>query len=133
VRIDDQKDGLGRLVAFEVDSCLGRRGALKVVRTIPGVRIIKGPRDFLAWWDDDTFLEFEIQDVTFVGWEAFGDSSEYWIGPEPVRPVPQIHIVREAFVHAPRWLVWRWRIFLLAYGLLGAVSVGIQLWRRFRP
>jgi len=133
MRIEDLRDSEGRLFAFEVSTWLGRYGTLQVARTIPGVRILQEPRDWFSWWGDDTFLKFEVEGVTFVAWEAFGDSSEYWIGPEPVRPVPQIDIVREAFVHAPLWLVWRWRILLLSYGLFGAVSAGLQLLHRFRP
>jgi len=99
----------------------GKRN-VPMARTIPGVRILQEPRDWFSWWGDDTFLKFEVEGVTFVGWEAFGDSSEYWIGPEPVRPVSQIEIVRQAFAHTPRWLRWRLKIVLLLWLLLGVAT-----------
>ena len=117
MRIDDLRDRDGCLFAFEVSSWIGRYGTLQVARTIPGVRITR------ERWGDDTFLEFDVEGVSFVAWEAYGDSSGYWIGPEPARPVPQIEIVREAFVHTPRWLQWRWKIVLLLWPLLGTASV----------
>jgi len=122
LRIDDLRDGEDRLFAFEVSSWLGRYGTLQVALTIPGVRILQEPRDWFSWWGDDTFLKFEVEGVTFVAWEAFGDSSEYWIGPEPVRPVSQIEIVREAFAHTPRWWQWRSKIVLLIWLLLGVAT-----------
>ena len=131
MRIDDLRDGAGCLFAFEVSSWLGRYGTLQVARTIPGVRIVREPRAWFSWWGDDTFLEFEVEGVTFVAWEAYGDSSEYWIGPEPVRPVPQTEIVRGAFVRTPRWLQWRWKIVLLLWLLVGAASISTQIWHRF--
>ena len=42
MRIEDLRDGEGRLFAFEVSTWLGRYGTLQVARTIPGVRILSG-------------------------------------------------------------------------------------------
>ena len=39
--------------------------------------------------------------MRFVVWEPFGDNDRYWIGPRPLRWVPEIEEVREAFARAP--------------------------------
>jgi len=100
VRLYDLRDEKGRVFAFEIkDFLTGRNWACWIASTIPGARITREPK-FLSWFREDTFCEFEVDGVTFVGWEPFGDSDVYWIGPEPPRWVPQIEKVREAFSRA---------------------------------
>jgi hypothetical protein len=95
VRTYDLHDAEGRVYAFEVSSLLGRRGAVRVIRSIPAARVTRTPVA-LSWLREETFCEFELDDVRFVVWEPFGDSSRYWIGPEPVRRVPQLDKIRFA-------------------------------------
>ncbi len=106
----DLHDAEGRLYAFEVSNVLlGRRGAVRVIRSIPGARVTRTPAA-LSWLREETFCEFEIDGVRFVVWEPFGDSSRYWIGPEPVGSRPQLDQIRSAFQRAgPLGLAWRGR------------------------
>jgi len=83
VRIDDLRDGAGCLFAFEVSSWLGRYGTLQVARTIPGVRIVREPRAWFSWWGDDTFLEFEVEGVTFVAWRRTVMAANTGLAPSP--------------------------------------------------
>lgn len=97
MKIFDLKDQEGRTYAFEVENlAIGRSGFCKVVKTIPGAEILKTPR-FLSWFREDVFCKFSVAGATFEAWEPFGDSSRYWVGPEPVSYVPQISIIRSAF------------------------------------
>jgi len=87
----------GHFFAFEVgNSGLGRRGVCQVVETIPGAKVVRRPK-FLSWFREEEFCEFVVDGKTFVAWEPYGDSSRYWIGPEPIEPLPQTQSVREAF------------------------------------
>ena len=87
----------GRFFAFEVGNTgLGRKGVCQVVDTIPGAKIVRRPK-FLSWFREEQFCEFVVDGKTFVAWEPYGDSSRYWIGPEPIEPLPQTQRVREAF------------------------------------
>ena len=100
MRIFDLVGDDGRPYAFEVrNTFLGRRGALRVVCSIPGVRVLREP-GALSWFRDEAFVEFEIGGVLFRVWEPFGDNSRYWIGPEPARPLPELAAVRAAFARA---------------------------------
>jgi hypothetical protein len=99
MRVYDLRDSEGRVFAFEVKNFfLERSRVCRVVSKIPGVRIIRRPK-ILSWFREEVFCEFELEGVTFVAWEPFGDSDTCWIGPEPTRWVPQIESVREAFIH----------------------------------
>jgi hypothetical protein len=98
VTVYDIKDADGRVFAFEVDNLtLGRRGACRVLARIPGCRLVRGPK-FLSWFRESEFCQYEIEGVTFVVEEPFGDNSRYWIGPSPPRWVSQIAAVRQAFI-----------------------------------
>ena len=100
MRTYDVPDGEGRVSAFEVGNAfLGRHGALRIVRTIPGAKVTRTPRRWAVSAPDD-FCEFEVAGVTFVVCEPFGDNSRYWIGPQPLRWVPEIEEVRGAFSRA---------------------------------
>ncbi len=99
MKVHDLKDEDGRVVAFEVEnSGLSRRSAGRVARAIPGSHIIRRNRVFAG---KDEFCEFEVDGVTFVIWEPWGDNSRYWIGPSPRRWVPEIDKVRAAFEKHP--------------------------------
>jgi hypothetical protein len=95
MKIHDLIDENGRVFAFEVhNSLLGRRGAAKIVESIPGAKIVSGHKTLRK---EDEFIEFVLDGVEFRVFEPFGDNSRYWIGPEPVRWCEQTAIVREAF------------------------------------
>jgi len=97
MKVYDLKDTEGRVFAFEVDNLfLGRRSACRVVRAIAGARIVREQRPLS--WRHDEFCEFEVEGITFVISEDWGDSSRYWIGPIPPRAVPEIDQVRAAFL-----------------------------------
>jgi len=92
------KDEGGRVVAFEVDNlALSRSRLCRKVSRIPGARITRRP-EFLSWWREEVFCEFELDGLMFEAWESYGDNSRYWIGPEPVRWIPEIEKLRSAFV-----------------------------------
>jgi hypothetical protein len=101
VTVNDIKDAGGRVLAFEVkNSTLGRRGVCKVLARIPGCRLVRTPK-FLSWLRETEFGQCEIEGVTFVVEEPFGDNSRYCIGPQPPRWVSQIATVRQAFIDKP--------------------------------
>jgi hypothetical protein len=86
--------------AFEVaNSVIGRGGTCAVVKEIPGSKILRGPR-FWSWFREDQFCEFEVNGRRFVIEEPFGDNSRYWIGPEPPVWCEQVDVVRRAFLEA---------------------------------
>jgi hypothetical protein len=94
----DLTDDEGRVFGFEVSNAFFPRStACRVVQRIPGAKLIRGPRIFPS---EDEFCEFELEGVTFVLWEPWGDNSRYWIGPKTGQCVPQLDRVREEFV---RW------------------------------
>ena len=103
MEIYDLRDGEGRVFAFQVENTyLGRHGACRVARRIPGARVVRRQRRF-AWSNRDDFCEFELGGVTFVIEEPFGDNSRYWVGPVPPEYVPQIAAVRDTFARAGQW------------------------------
>jgi hypothetical protein len=122
VTVYDINDADGRVLAFEVDnSTLGRRGVCKVLARIPGCRLVSGPR-FLSWLRESEFCQFEIEGVTFVVEEPFGDNSRYCIGPQPPRWVSQIAIVRQAFIDkADTWPLVRGALVALLMAMLFAI------------
>jgi hypothetical protein len=96
--IYELKDKDGRIFAFEVDNVLlSRRGVCRILRSVPGVRILRAPR-FLSRFREEEFCEFELGGRRFKAWEPFGDNSRYWIGPEPAQWCEQVDLVRDAFV-----------------------------------
>jgi hypothetical protein len=100
VRLYDLQDKEGRVFAFEVKNFFcSRPRVCRIASTIPGARIVRQPK-FLSGFREEVFCEFELDGITFVAWEPFGDNDVYWIGPEPTRWVPQIDRVREAFSRA---------------------------------
>ena len=96
-----------RFAAFEVANWrIGRRGACKIVRRIPAVKVLKEPV-FLSWLREDIFCKFQVGDEIFEIEEPFGDNSRYWVGPASVgnngkilKWVPEIELVRTVFEQA---------------------------------
>ena len=106
-------DEEGRFFAFEVgNSGLGRKGVCQVVETIPGAKLVRRPK-FLSWFREEEFCEFIVDGKKFVAWELYGDSSRYWIGPEPIEPLPQTQRVRDAFDAFRESRLFRWLGFVL--------------------
>jgi hypothetical protein len=101
MKVYDLKDEDGGVFAFEVDNiALGRRGLCRVVSKIPGAALLRRPVRFLSWFRESTFCEFELDGVRFSADEGpWGDSSRYGVGPEPPRWVPQLEVVRQAFLN----------------------------------
>ncbi len=100
MHLHDSHDSEGRVLAFEVKNfCCSRQRVCRIARTVPGARIVRQPM-FLSSLSEEVFCEFELDGITFVAWEPFGDNDVYWIVPEPARWVPQIDRVREAFSRA---------------------------------
>ena len=100
--IHDLRNSDGNVFAFEVSNfLLSRRACCRIVRRIPGAHLLNQPPFFSwPWSSEDEFCEFELDAVKFVVWEPWGDSSRYWIGPQPLRWVPEITWVREAFARS---------------------------------
>jgi hypothetical protein len=96
MKVHDIKDKQGRIFAFEVpNTLLTRRGVCKLVRSIPGARVLSGRKEL----GDEEFCAFEVQGQRFKAWEPFGENSRYWIGPEPPNWCEQVSVVRDAFAH----------------------------------
>lgn len=93
----DIHDKENRLFSFEVSNVLlGRNGAVKIVKSIPSVRILKAPK-FFSWFREDDFCEFELAGHIFYIFEPFGDNSRYWIGSKDNIWHPEIDTIRNAF------------------------------------
>ena len=101
------RDDQGRLYAFEVPySLLGRRDICKVIRAIPGAKLVREPR---PWWFPTMYselCEFQFEGVTFVVKDP-GSSQRlvsfqrrFWIGPKALRWEGGIVRVKEAFDRA---------------------------------
>jgi hypothetical protein len=95
MKVHDLKDEQGRVFAFEVpNTLLTRRGACKLVESIPGARLLSGRAELRQ----QEFCSFEVQGKNFKVWEPWGDNSRYWVGPEPAQWCEEVSIVRDAFV-----------------------------------
>jgi hypothetical protein len=87
MRVYDLYDKEGRMFAFEVSNFfLGRLGTIRVISAIARVQNVWSSS--LSWFSPDVFCRFELDGVGFEAWEPYGDSSRYWIGPEPPRSFP---------------------------------------------
>ena len=88
----------GTLTGFAVSNLLlRRRGVARIIRCIAGVRIIREQSRFRIG-DRDDFLEFVIDDVTFLAIEPFGDNAEFWIVSEPTNgDTEQLRRTQDAF------------------------------------
>ena len=100
---DVPSDDGGTPVAFEVPNLFITRWGLKrIVQSIPAARVLRvGPNELFR--DDGERLAFEVDDVAFTIQEPFADNSRLWIGPYPVRHVPQLAAVRAAFARSTIW------------------------------
>lgn len=97
MKVYELHDKEGRVFAFEVENTLlGRGGVCRVVSSIPGARLIRTPKLF-SWFREDEFCEFEIGGNRFVAEEPFGDNSRYWIGPNPPSWCEEVEVVIDAF------------------------------------
>jgi len=107
MKIYDIQTSEGKIAAFEVDNLLiGRRGACRIVESIPGAKVQKHPALF-SWLREHVFCQFALEDQLFEIGEPFGDNSRYWIGPVGVgqdgnelKYVPEIDLVRTTFEQA---------------------------------
>ena len=73
--------------------------SLGLVEGIAGVQVVKRPL-FLSSMREDEFCEFEVDGVSFIVFEPFGDNSRYWVGPKGNEFVEHVAKVREAFESA---------------------------------
>jgi len=97
MKIYDLKDEDGKVFAFEIKN-IGRMGALRIVRTIPGVIIIRSPRNkFLSWGEPDEFCEFELEGQIYIIDEPYGDNSRFWIGPKSESHNDHLDTIRKIF------------------------------------
>jgi hypothetical protein len=94
----EMKNDAGIVTGFSVSNLFLRRWAVpKVVRSIPGARVVRKQRPFRFRARDD-FCEFVVDGKTFLVIEPFGDNSKYWVVAEPPEPhCPSLAKVREAF------------------------------------
>jgi hypothetical protein len=100
MRVHDLTDAQGRVFAFEVSNAvIGRGGACLIVSQIPGSQIVRGPRSW-SWFREEQLCEFDVEGRRFVILEPFGDNSRYWVGPVPPQWCEQVDVVRNAFAQA---------------------------------
>ncbi len=90
---DDQE----RLFAFEVRNLfLSRRRTINILKSIEGVEITFRRAPFSAG-PSDVFCRFLFDGHQYIAEEPFGDSSRYWIGPEPPQWLPQTEKLHAVF------------------------------------
>jgi len=98
------RDDQGRLYAFEVPySLLGRRDICRVIRAIPGAKVVREPRPWRFSPPHSELCEFQFEGVTFVvkdpAYQRFW-IGPFWIGPKALRWEGGIVRVKEAFDRA---------------------------------
>lgn len=98
--LHELRNAAGQVFAFEIDH-VGRRKVLRIIRTIPGVQLIRTPAVLSSLREED-FCEFDIGGARFLASEPFGDNSRLWIGPkaEGNTAHPELEIVKETFRNA---------------------------------
>lgn len=132
MRVFAHRTPSGDLRAIEVENLwLRRRGAIDVVRAIPGVVIVREGSGF----DDDEFCVFMVNDVRFAIEEPFGDNSRYWISTDESEHHTELAIICDAFLKArrPEWFSLRLVVVLILVVVAYNVSsnhVAPSIWRR---
>jgi len=92
MKIYEGHDQEGKLVYFEVPHLLlSRRTAIKIIRSIPGVEVIKEEIR------KDVFCTFKVTDRIFEISEPFGDNSRFHIGEKPIHNSNELEIVKRRF------------------------------------
>lgn len=107
MRTFDICDNEGRLKSFQISSWMGRRRASKVIGNIPGANVTRVTSrfswNFIVPNRDDVVCEFEFGGIKFEVFEAWGDSSRYWIGPMDNEFHPQTEVIKQAFAKFSWW------------------------------
>ena len=92
MKIYEGHDKEGKLVYFEVPHLLlSRRTAINIVKSIPGVEVIKEEIR------EDVFFTFKVGDRIFEIWEPYGDNSRFHIGEKPVQNSNELEVVKQRF------------------------------------
>ncbi len=92
MKICEGYDKEGKLVYFEVPNLLlSRRTAIKIVKSIPDVQVIKEKTR------EDVFCAFKVGDRIFEIWEPFGDNSRYHIGERPITNSNELEMIKQRF------------------------------------
>jgi hypothetical protein len=69
------------MFAFEIDNAfVSRRGLVQLLSDTAGVERVERRRLFGP--SPDVHITFQFGGRPFMVWEAYGDSSRYWIGPD---------------------------------------------------
>lgn len=73
----------GVVTGFSVGSALLTRwGVPRIIRSIPGARVVRKQRPFRFAGPDD-FCEFMVDGKTFLVIEPFGDNDKFWVVAKP--------------------------------------------------
>ncbi len=91
----------GVLQSFEVpNSALSRRAVVRILKSVPDLKILREPKIILSWFREDVFCEFEFAGVRYQVEEPFGDNSRFWVGGSET--TEEFEIVANAFRKA-KW------------------------------
>ncbi len=91
----------GRVSYFEVSSLLTRYGAVRFVKTIPGVEIVSLTQR------EDVFCTFRLGSRIFEIWEPWGDNSRFHISEKNAVDSDEIERLKAAFESYKPWpLSW---------------------------
>ena len=91
-------DNQGRLLAFEINNLfISRRRTIHILKSIEGVEITYRRFPF-ARDSSDVFCKFLFDGQEYIAMEPWGDSSRYWIGPEPPQHLPLFEKILTAFI-----------------------------------
>ncbi len=98
MKTTEMRNDAGVVTGFKVGSArLTRWGVPRIVRTIPGVRLVRQQPTFRLAGPDD-FCEFVVDGKTFLVIEPYGDNDHFMVVAEPIEAEnSSIGRVRNAF------------------------------------
>ena len=90
------------LFAFEINNTFVRNKKIALIlKKVNNVTNIQ-PRKTFTNDEGDIHLKFKYLNQKYIVWEAYGDSSRYWIGPEEENDILDISAIEKAFSFS-RW------------------------------
>lgn len=96
MKVFEHRNDQGALISFEIRSLWPRWVAYRVIRSIPGVEIIKPLRHFVRE-NQDVFCIFKVGSTVLEIEEPWGDNSRFMVASNPAVPSQELELVKERF------------------------------------